>query len=82
MRLQLFHTADFEIKPEDLANLFGFLFVEDQVAVFEVVAERDHPAHPHAFPLRGGNLVPDTLSGHFPFKLGKGEKNIQRQPSH
>ena len=50
--------------------------------VFEVIAERDHTAHPHAFSLGGGNLVPDSLSRHFPLKLGKGEKNIQRQPSH
>ena len=37
---------------------------------------------PHALLLRCGDLVADALGGDLPLELGKGQKNIQRQPAH
>jgi len=62
--------------------LLGFLFIHDQLAVLDVVAEWDHSAHPHPFSLRRRDLVPDPLTCHFPFELRKGQQDIEGQPAH
>jgi hypothetical protein len=41
---------------------------------FEIVSERHRAAYPHAFSLRGGNLVSDSFSSDFPFKLREGKR--------
>ena len=60
----------------------GFWFIHRQDLVHDVVAQRDHTAHPHAFPFGGGYLVPDPFTGDFPFELGKGEQDIQGESAH
>ena len=60
----------------------SLLLIDDQLPILDVVAERRQAAHPHALLLRRGDLVADSLAGHFPFKLSKGEQDIQGQPPH
>ena len=40
-----------------------------------------HP-YPHAFLLRGGNLVADPLASDLSLKLGKGQENVKREAPH
>ncbi len=39
-------------------------------------------AHPHAFLLRQGDLVPDLFPGYLTLELGEGEEDVQREPPH
>src|ERR1700736_5666604 len=71
-----------EIAPVDLDNDAGLGIVDDQLAVFHVITEGRHAAHPHALFLGGGDLVADAFARDFPLELGKGQKDIQRQPPH
>ena len=48
----------------------------------DVVAERRQAAHPHALPLRGGDLVADPLAGDLALELGEGQQHVERQPAH
>jgi len=82
VRLQLSDTAKFKIQLEDLANLLGLSFIDEQPALFQVITEWNLATHPHAFSFRSGDLVPNALTGDFPFKLGEGKQDIQRQPTH
>jgi hypothetical protein len=43
---------------------------------------RSDSAHPHAFALRGSNLVTDALARHFPLELREGEQHVESQPPH
>lgn len=54
---------------ENQAGVLGLGRVYRQLAVAEVVAEGNTPAHPHTLLLGGGELVPDTLAGHLPLEL-------------
>ena len=65
-----------------MADQLGLLWIGDQAPVFYVVAKRWHTAHPHAFALAGGDLVPDPLPGNFAFKLCKREQHIEHESSH
>ena len=56
--------------------------VHDQLAVLDVVAERDEAAHPHALLARGGELVADALADDLALELREGEQDVERQPSH
>src|SRR5207253_2705560 len=49
-----------EDQPDRL-RLFGN---DDQLAILDVVPERRHAAHPHAFLLRRGDLVAHPLADH------------------
>ena len=48
----------------------------------EFQKEGDRSSHPHAFLLRGCDLVPNPLPGDFPFKLCEGQQNVQSEPAH
>src|SRR5205807_9001753 len=60
LRLQEPHRAKRGITAEDMTHGLSLALDDDQLAVADCVAERRHAAHPHAFLLRGGNLVADT----------------------
>ena len=40
--------------------------------VLDPIAERNDASHPDALPLRGGDLVPDPLTGDLALELGEG----------
>ena len=40
------------------------------------------PSRPHALALRHRNLVSDAFPDNLPLELGKGQKDVQGQPSH
>jgi hypothetical protein len=52
------------------------------VTILQVVAQRNHSTHPHAFALRSGNLVADAFPRYLALKLCKGQQHIQGQSSH
>ena len=56
--------AQFGIAPEDQPDSRGLSLIHDQFAVFDVVAERHVPAHPHALAFRRRDLVADALAGY------------------
>ena len=82
LRLDLADGTQLHIEPKYCRDDLGFLLVDDQLAVLEVVTQGDIAAHPHAPLLGGRELVPDSLARDLPFKLGKGEKHIEGQPAH
>jgi hypothetical protein len=47
-------------------------FIDDELPVPDIVAERRQAAHPHALLLRRSDFVADPFAGHLPLKLGKG----------
>src|ERR1700691_349475 len=57
-------TDGFELSvaPEDMSDRLGLRLVDDKLAVFRVVTERRHAAHPKTPLLRGRDLVPDPLA--------------------
>src|ERR1700736_5980247 len=71
-----------EIAPVDLDNDAGLGVIDNELAVFHVITQWRHAAHPHALFLGGGNLVADAFAGDLPLELGEGQKHIQGQPSH
>ncbi len=77
--------SELQISFEDQSDCLCFGFVYSQASgasLRQIIAERWTAAHPHPLLLGGGNLVADPLSRDFPFKLGKGEEHIERQPPH
>ena len=48
------HAPDFEIAPKEIAHELSMMFDNMQSAVLNPVAERNHPAHPHALLLGRG----------------------------
>jgi hypothetical protein len=54
-------AAKLQIASEDDTHLFGFFLDDQQLAILESVAERDHAADPQPFPLRSCHLVADAL---------------------
>src|ERR1019366_7154553 len=65
-----------EIAPVDLDNNAGLGGVDDQLAVFHVITQRRHAAHPHAFFRGRGDLVADAFACDFPLELGEGQKEF------
>ena len=49
----------------------GLIFDDMEGAVFDPVAQRNRSAHPDALPLRGGDLVADSLAGDLALELGE-----------
>src|ERR1700730_6767213 len=54
----------------------GFVPIDHQPPLFNVIAQRRRPSHPHALALGGGYLVPNTLARDLALELGKGEQDI------
>ena len=51
------------IAAEDVPDAFGFSFVDGNLPVLGLIAERGHAADPKALAFRGRDLVPDPLGG-------------------
>jgi hypothetical protein len=54
-------------------TIFRLAVDDDELAVLRLITERRHAAHPHAFLLRGGDLVADALAGHLALELREGQ---------
>ena len=80
--IEAMHVAEAQKLVEDGSHCSCFSFVDGQSSIMCHVAKRNFAPHPHTFLLRGSNLVADTFSGNFALELRKGEKHVQRKPSH
>ena len=67
---------------EDRADPLGVGFVDDELAVPDLVAERGPAAHPHALLAGGRDLVADALADDLAFELGEGQQNVERHAPH
>jgi|GEM_PF-1073166 hypothetical protein len=67
---------------EDMSDRVGFGFVDHELPVAHLVAERDQTTHSHAFALGGRNFVADALAGYFTFELREREQDVERQTPH
>ena len=74
--------ADLGEPLEDHADRLGVRFVDDELAVLDVVAERHEAAHPHALLAGGRELVADALADHLALELGERQQDVERQPPH
>ena len=70
---QLGGRAELDEPLEDHPDGRGLGLVDDQLAVLDLVAERDEAAHPHALPAGGRELVADALADHLALELGEGQ---------
>ena len=80
--LEAHHAADFEVPAKQIADDLGLVFDNVEGAVLDPVAERNRPAHPDALPLRGRDLVADSLAGDLALELGEGQQHVEGQPPH
>src|SRR4051812_29135127 len=80
--LEVTNRFERKIPPVDIDDGSGLLFVDHELAVFHVVPERGHTAHPHALLLGGGDFVPHALADDLALKLVEGQQDVERQPSH
>src|SRR6516162_7492200 len=71
-----------QVPAKDGSDRLGLGLVDDKLLVPGIITQRDCPPGPFALLSGGGDLVPDPLGGKFPLELGKGEKDIERQPAH
>jgi hypothetical protein len=65
-------AADLEITPKEISDESGMLLDNMERPVLDPVTERYDASHPDALPLRGGDLVADTLAGDLALELGEG----------
>src|SRR5258708_5257694 len=77
IRPQLRNAAEGEVLPEDQADAVGLLVIDHELAILDVVTERDGAAHPHALAARGRKLVADALARELPLELSEGEQDIE-----
>src|SRR6516164_10637669 len=69
--LERVNRLEREIAPVNVDDRAGFVVVDDQPAVLDVVTQRRHATHPHALFLRRRNLVADSFTGDLPLELGE-----------
>ena len=77
-RFRLPSLIAFEDGPDPL----GLGFVDSDLAVPGVIAERRHAADPQTLALGGGNFVADPLGGDLALELGKRQQDVEGQPPH
>jgi hypothetical protein len=65
-----------------MADNLGFFFHNRELAIFGVITEGHHTADPEPLAFGRPDLVPNTLGRDLPFKLGKGQKDVQGQAAH
>ncbi len=75
--LEARHPACFEVAAKKIANELGFVFDNVESAVLDPVAEWNRSAHPDALPLRGGDLVADSLARDLPLELGERQEHVR-----
>lgn len=74
--------AKFDEALKDVPDELGLALVRYQPPVLDVIAQRWHAAHPHAFALAGCDLVADAFARDLTFELREGQQDVQHQPSH
>src|ERR1035437_9956013 len=82
MLLDLRDTAKLQVHPIDLADALRLGGIDDELAVLDLVTQRNDTTHPHSLTFRSSDLVPDALAGDFAFELSEGEQDVERQPAH
>ena len=82
VRHQQVEAAKLEIAAEDGPDAVGLGFIDGDLSVLGVVAQRRHAADPKALALGGGDLVPDALGGDLALELGKRQQHVEGQPPH
>src|SRR5208282_4154072 len=66
---QLPDAPQFQVAFIDVPDGFGFSRINDQPPLANVIAERRHASHPHAFALGGRYFVPNAFAGDFALEL-------------
>ena len=56
--------------------------IDDELALLDVVAERNVAAHPHALGFGRGDLVADSFARDLTLELGEGEQHVEREAAH
>src|SRR6476620_8299936 len=74
---QFVDAAEFEISPVDRSDQLSFSFDDGNLAVFHLIPTGQVASDPEALTFGCRNLVPDTLGGDLPLKLGKGQKHVE-----
>src|SRR6202521_3881861 len=70
-------AAQGKVLLEDQADAVRLLLVDHELAVLDLVTERNGAAHPHALAPRGRELVADALAREFPLELGEGGQDVE-----
>jgi len=58
------HRARGQITIKDQAHRCGLILIDNELAVYNAIAQRYDAAYPYALLLGGGDLVADALAGH------------------
>src|ERR1700733_8118578 len=82
MRPERPNAATLKARAEDLLNLLGFHWIDDQLAILQMVPKGYASSHPHAFALGSRDLVPDPFSSNLPLKLRERQQHVQCQTPH
>src|SRR5271156_495773 len=78
--LQRRQRSKVEIAPEDQPHRRRFLVIDDQFAVFDLVAEGNHATDPKPLLLGGRDFVADALASDLSLELGQGQQHVESQP--
>src|SRR3546814_20458949 len=70
-----------QIALHDVTDETGFAVVDHQLAVLDIIAERDRTAHPDALLLGSSDLVADALAGNLALYLSARKQDIEGQAS-
>src|SRR3546814_14019770 len=76
---QLPNIAELEIALEDRADSLGFGFIDDELSVADVIAERHRATHPHALLLGRSDLVANARAGDFALALRVAEEEDRKR---
>src|SRR3546814_6494208 len=68
-----------QIALHDVTDETGFAVVDHQLAVLDIIAERDRTAHPDALLLGSSDLVADALAGNLALELSERKPAIEGQ---
>jgi hypothetical protein len=79
---QQVQATKLEIEAEDCADRLRLTFIDRDLAILGVVAERHHATDPQPFALGGRDLVPDPLRGDLALELGERQQHVLSKPSH
>jgi hypothetical protein len=74
--LEVGNASQIKVSSKDRSDRFCLCWIDDQLAIRQIVPQGYRSAHPHAFLLGGGDLVPNALSSHFTLKLCEGEQHV------
>src|SRR6185437_10240267 len=66
------NASQLHIPPENHSNGLGLCFVDDQLAILDVIAKRHTSAHPHSLLLGSGNLILNPFTDDLALELCEG----------